>query len=143
VSEAIVEHRAAIGGEGNGSVAIPLVHPTHDAAAAMAFILERLAVEGGPLSARVAELPRLVMIKDQIAIEPNLVYTALQSFRDAVADSEARLVDTADGTRLEWPDGWVHVRASNTESIIRVIAESDTQARARELADWARDRLPV
>ena len=143
VSEAIVEHHAVIGGEGNGSVAIPLVHPTHDAAAAMAFILERLALAGRTLSQCAGDLPKLAMIKEQVAVEPHLIYTALQAFREAVPDGEVRVVDVADGIKMEWPDGWVHVRASNTESIIRVIAEAGNEARARELADWARDRLPV
>jgi phosphomannomutase len=49
----------------------------------------------------------------------------------------------ADGIKVEWPDGWVHVRASNTESIIRVIAEAGDATRAREMVDWARDRLRV
>ncbi len=143
VSEAIVEHHAVIGGEGNGSVAIPLVHATHDAAAAMVFILERLACEDRTLSQRVTDLPRLAMIKEQIAVEPHLIYTALQAFREAVPDGEFRVVELADGIKVEWPDGWVHVRASNTESLIRVIAEAANEARARDLADWARDRLPV
>jgi len=88
-------------------------------------------------------LPKLAMIKEQVAVEPHLIYTALQAFREAVPDGEVRVVDVADGIKMEWPDGWVHVRASNTESIIRVIAEAGNEARARELADWARDRLPV
>jgi phosphomannomutase len=142
VSEAIVEHHAVIGGEGNGSVAIPLVHATHDAAAAIVFLLERLACAGRPLSAIVADLPRLAMVKEQIAIEPHLIYTALQVFREALPEGEGRVVELADGIKMEWPDGWVHVRASNTESIIRVIAEAGDEARARDLADWARDRLP-
>ncbi len=142
VSEAIVEHRAAIGGEGNGSVAIPAVHATHDAPAAIAFLLDRLAHDGRPLSAVVANLPRLAMIKEQIPIEPSRIYTALQAFREAVPEGEGRVADLADGIKVEWPDGWVHVRASNTESIIRVIAEAGCESRARELADWAHDRLP-
>ena len=46
-----------------------------------------------------------------------------------------------DGVKVFWPDGWVHARVSNTESMIRVIAEAETPTRARELLDWARDRL--
>ncbi len=143
VSEAIVEHHAAIGGEGNGSVAIPGVHATHDAAAAIAFLLDRLAHDGRPLSSVVADLPRVTMIKEQIAVEPHLVYSALQAFRETMPEADSRVVEMADGIKMEWADGWVHVRASNTESMIRVIAEASTEARARDLVDWARDRLPV
>ncbi len=143
VSEAIVEHHASIGGEGNGSVAIPAVHATHDSAAAIVFILDHLARTGEHLSAIVERLPRLVMVKEQLAVEAHLIYTALQAFRDGVLEGDNGGVELADGIKVEWPDGWVHVRASNTESIIRIIAEAPDERRARELADWARDRLPV
>jgi phosphomannomutase len=143
VSEAILEHRAVVGGEGNGSVAIPAVHATHDSAAAIVTILDHLARTGTRLSELVAGLPRLTMVKEQIAVEAHVVYTALQEFREATAEGEVRFADLADGVKVEWPDGWVHVRASNTESIIRVIAEAGDLARAREMVDWARDRLRV
>jgi len=45
--------------------------------------------------------------------------------------------------KIQWPDGWVHVRASNTQSLVRVIAEAGDAARAQELADWARERLRI
>jgi phosphomannomutase len=51
------------------------------------------------------------------------------------------VLDETDGVRLDWPDGWVHVRASGTESMVRVIAEAVTPARAQDLAEWARERL--
>jgi len=47
----------------------------------------------------------------------------------------------SDGIKVSFDDGWIHVRASNTESIIRVIAEAEEPARAQELFDWARDRV--
>jgi hypothetical protein len=56
-------------------------------------------------------------------------------------EREGLAADTADGVVVSFDDGWVHVRASQTESMIRVIAEAATPARARELADWARDRM--
>ncbi|HEX7174476.1 MAG TPA: hypothetical protein VF240_04240, partial [Pyrinomonadaceae bacterium] len=49
--------------------------------------------------------------------------------------------DQTDGMKISWPDGWVHVRVSNTESMIRLIAEAEDVARASELLDWARDRV--
>ncbi|MGE5360982.1 MAG: phosphoglucosamine mutase [Bacteroidales bacterium] len=143
VSEAIVEHHAVVGGEGNGSVAVPAVHATHDSAAAIVIILDHLARTGARLSALVGELPRLTMVKEQIAVEAHVVYTALQEFREGLPDGDVRFADLADGIKVEWPDGWVHVRASNTESIIRLIAEAGDAVRAREMVDWARDRLRV
>jgi phosphomannomutase len=64
----------------------------------------------------------------------------LQGFRDEI-ERETLTTDVSDGIVVSWPDGWVHVRASQTESMIRVIAEADTPVRARDLVDWARDRL--
>jgi phosphomannomutase len=141
ISEAIVENRAVIGGEGNGSVAVPDILASADAAATIGLILEYLARSREPVSALVARVPALAMVKQQVAIEPSQIYSALQDFRDAVQDEAGTTVDLADGVRVEWADGWVHVRASNTESLIRVIAEADDERRANDLADWARERL--
>lgn len=141
ISEAILEHAAVIGGEGNGSVAVPRVQATHDSAAATGLILCHLAEAGASLSQLVSALPRLAMIKEHVAIEPSVVYSALQEFRDAVQDEAGAVVDLSDGVKVSFADGWVHVRASNTESIIRLIVEADTPSRATELMDWGRDRL--
>ncbi|MBZ5496908.1 MAG: phosphoglucosamine mutase [Acidobacteriia bacterium] len=141
VSEAVLEHHAVLGGEGNGSVIVPEVQAVPDSSAAIGLILEHLAATQKPLSVLVDELPRLSMIKSIMPVEPNLIYSALQSFRDRVQDECGTEVDSSDGVRIDWPDGWVHVRVSNTESIIRIIAEAEHESRARELTDWARERL--
>jgi phosphomannomutase len=143
VSEAILEHGAVLGGEGNGGVAVPEVQATHDSAAATALLLEHLARTGLPLSALVAELPAVAVHKVAVPVAPRLLFSALQDFRDAVGEVEGATVDHTDGVKIQWPDGWVHVRASNTQSLVRVIAEADDAVRARELADWARERLRV
>jgi phosphomannomutase len=140
ISEAILEYRAIIGGEGNGSVAVPRVQASHDSAATTGLILCYLASTGTKLSDVAARMPRLFMLKERVAIEPNVIYSALQAFRDAVED-EALETDLSDGVKVTFPDGWVHVRVSNTESMIRVIVEADTQARARDLMDWGLERL--
>lgn len=141
VSEAIVEHDAVVGGEGNGGVAVPGVHATHDSAAAIGLLLNRLATHGRPLSELVRALPKLVVRKEAVPVRPSLLYSALAEFREAVGDVEGATVDQTDGVKLSWPDGWVHVRASNTQSLVRIIAEAETKERARELLEWARERL--
>ncbi len=143
VSEAILEHHAVLGGEGNGGVAVPEVHATHDSAATIGLLLEHLARSGRPLSALVADLPTSVVRKLMLPVAPRLLFSALQEFREAVGEVEGATVDQTDGIKIVWPDGWVHVRASNTQSLLRVIAEADDAARAQELADWARERLRV
>jgi len=141
VSEAMIEHGAVVGGEGNGGVALPEIHATHDSAAAIGLIAEHLATSGRALSALVADLPALTMIKERVPVPPEAIYSALSEFREAVEDERGAVADATDGVKLAWPDGWVHVRASNTESLIRVIAEAATPERAAALVDWARERL--
>jgi len=141
ISEAMLDHRAVIGGEGNGSVAVPRVQPTHDSAATIGLLLSHLASAERPLSALADALPQTVMVKEHVPIEPNLIYRALQDFRDAVQEEAEGRTDLADGVKVGFPDGWVHVRASNTESMLRLIVEAHGTARARELVDWAHDRL--
>jgi phosphomannomutase len=79
--------------------------------------------------------------KVAIPVPPSLLYSALTEFRDAVEGAEGLTVDHTDGVKLLWPDGWVHVRASNTQSLGRIIAEAEEPRRAQELLDWARERL--
>ncbi len=141
VSEAIVEHAAVVGGEGNGGVAVPDVHATHDSAAAIGLLLHHFAADGRALSELVAELPALAVRKLAIPVPPSLIYSALAELRDAVGEVEGAAVDHTDGVKILWPDGWVHVRASNTQSLVRIIAEADGARRAQELLDWARERL--
>lgn len=141
VSEAILEHAAVVGGEGNGGVAVPEVQPSHDSAAAIALLLEHLVRTGRRLSALVAALPPLVVHKLALPVAPRLLFSVLQEFREVTAEVAGAVVDHTDGVKLVWPDGWVHVRASNTQSLVRVIAEAGDAARAQALVDWARERL--
>jgi phosphomannomutase len=140
VSEAIVEHHAVLGGEGSGGIIVPEVHPTHDSAAAIGLILERLARDSEVVSDFVAQLPHLTMIKHNIQLEPNRLYSILQSFR-LIVEREQLVYDLTDGIKVTFPDGWVHARVSNTESMIRLIVEAADGPQARQLLDWARDRM--
>lgn len=140
VSEAMAETGAVIGGEGSGGVIVPRVHLTHDSAAAVGLILEHMALAGERLSEVAARLPRFEMLKHNVAVEPNRIHSLLQRLHDEL-EREGIAYDQTDGIKVSWPDGWVHVRVSNTESLVRVIAEAEAPARARELLDWARDRV--
>jgi len=141
ISEAILEHAAVLGGEGNGAVAVPEVQPTHDSAAAIGLLLEHLARTGATLSALVAALPPAAVCKLALAVAPRLLFSVMQEFRDRVGRVEGAQVDHTDGVKVLFSDGWVHVRASNTQSLVRVIAEAQTAARAQELLEWARERV--
>src|SRR5438105_7195269 len=78
ISEAMFEHGAVLGGEGSGGVTVPQVHLTHDSAAAVGLILEGLARSGAPVSEMVRQLPRLLMLKHNLLVEPNRLYSVLQ-----------------------------------------------------------------
>ncbi|MFN2532458.1 MAG: phosphoglucosamine mutase [Pyrinomonadaceae bacterium] len=140
ISEAVLEQNAVLGGEGSGGVTVPEVHATHDSAAASGLILQALARCRMPISAVVGDLPRLTMLKHNVAVEPNRLYSLLQKFRAAV-EEEQMDYDLTDGIRVELRHAWAHVRASNTESLIRVIVEAEEPAVARNLLNWARDIL--
>ena len=140
ISEGLIEYKGILGGEGSGGVTVPEVHLTHDSAAAIGLILERLASKGERVSEAVQQLPRLKMLKHNVPVEPNRLYSVLQNFRVAV-EREHLACDLTDGIRVVLPEGWVHVRASNTESMIRIIVEAEELPGARNLLDWARDRL--
>jgi len=134
VVEAMQAHSAVLGGEGNGGVIDPRVGYVRDSFAAMALVLDLLAETGRPLSELVAELPRYAMVKDQYPLGDRPVAAGKLFDRIASAHPEAR-ADRRDGLRLDWPDRWVHVRPSNTEPIVRVIAEAAEPSEARALAD--------
>lgn len=140
ISEGLIEYKGILGGEGSGGVTVPEVHLTHDSAAAIGLILERLACKGERVSEAVQQLPRLKMLKHNVPVGPNRLYSVLQNFRVAV-EREHLACNLTDGIRVVLPEGWVHVRASNTESMIRIIVESEELPGARNLLDWARDRL--
>jgi phosphomannomutase len=134
VARKIIAVNAAIGGEGNGGVMYPALHVGRDAPVAAALVLALLAREKKTVSEMVASAPRYAIVKAKVARGPKLepVYEGL---RRAFAGTT---VDTQDGLRLAWPDRWLHVRPSNTEPIVRLIAEAPTAADAEKLIDEAR-----
>jgi phosphomannomutase len=140
ISEAMLEHRAVLGGEGSGGVTVPQVQLSHDSAATIGLILEGLAKSRQRISAIANDLPQLVMMKRNVPVEPHLLYSVLQNFRVDV-EGENLAYDLTDGIRVVLPEGWVHVRASNTESLIRIIVEAKDEVEAQNLIDWTRDRL--
>jgi phosphomannomutase len=124
-----VKPRAVIGGEGNGGVIYPDVHPCRDSFTAMGLILEALAASRGPISALARTLPRYVMVKEKIegsAERANRLVGALRKKYAALGK-----VDLRDGLKVDFPDHWIHVRPSNTEPVIRILAEAKTAAAAR------------
>ena len=134
ISEGLIESDGVLGGEGSGGVTVPQIHLTHDSAAAVGLILEGLVRSGERISEVVEQLPRLMMLKHNVAVEPNRLYSVLQNFRIAI-EREQLTYDLTDGIKVALPQGWIHVRASNTESMIRVIVEAEEATSAQTLLD--------
>jgi phosphomannomutase len=134
VAQKLIELHGVIGGEGNGGVIYPALHATRDGLLAAAIALDWLARDARPLSARVAELPPVAMVKRKL----DLKLEDLDSLQDALSrafpDGERNVLD---GVKYLWEDRWVQVRASGTEPIVRVLAEARTGAEAESLADRA------
>jgi phosphomannomutase len=125
---------AVIGGEGNGGVIDPRVGWVRDPFIGMALILSLMAEEGKPLSQLVADLPRFAMLKTKFAVPRERLAAAFDALRKRWPEAKA---NTDDGLRLDGPDWWLHVRGSNTEPVVRVIAEAPTEERAKQLCDEA------
>ena len=123
-----------LGGEGNGGVILPEVTWVRDSLSAMALVLDLLASRGEPLSAIVDALPRYAIEKTKLDLAS---IGGLAAVAPALAKLQAAFpgekVNYSDGVRVDFADGWVHLRASNTEPIARIIAEAPTTARAQEL----------
>ena len=124
------EVQALIGGEGNGGVIEPRVGFVRDSFVSMAYVLDGLASRRSPLHAWVDSLPKYTIIKDKLHCPRERVDRACAALRAAYRTA---LVTEGDGLRLDWPDRWVQVRASNTEPIIRVIAEAPSEGNAKAL----------
>ncbi len=131
VAEAMKESGALIGGEGNGGVIYPKVHYGRDAMVGIGLVLEMAARDGRPVSQIAAELPKYHMIKTKEECPPALGRRAV---RELAREAKGAVkVDTSDGLRIDWDDRWVHLRASNTEPVLRIIAEAKTEQDAARL----------
>jgi phosphomannomutase len=141
VVEVMKAEEAVLGGEGNGGVILPALHYGRDALVGVALFLQsftewregRGEEEEKTLSAYRKTLPEYVMAKKklEISIPKERLADVFTAIADAHPEAEA---DTRDGLKLDFPDSWVHLRASNTEPIIRIYTEAKTIDEAERLA---------
>lgn len=125
---------AVIGGEGNGGIIDPALHYGRDSLIGAALVLSHIALSGQNMNELRASYPDYFMIKDKVALSPTLDVEAKLAFIQEKYQSEAR-IDTTDGVKLDFEQGWIHLRRSNTEPIVRVYGEANTQQTAQALAD--------
>jgi phosphomannomutase len=133
VAEKMREVGAVIGGEGNGGVIDPRVGYVRDPFIGMGLILNLMAETGQSLSQLVAGLPSYTIVKDKYAVSRDRLPGLFTALEQRWPEARTNLLD---GLRLDWADRWVHVRPSNTEPIVRVIAEAPG---AEEAARLCRD----
>jgi phosphomannomutase len=130
VAKKMREVGAVIGGEGNGGVILPDVHLGRDAPVGIALVLQQLVEFGGTLSAFSESLPQYVIVKNKIELGKMAPAAALEKLQKIYRTEK---LDFTDGIKIVRPKSWVHIRASNTEPLIRVIAEAPTEKEANEL----------
>jgi phosphomannomutase len=134
VVDAMLKQNAVLGGEGNGGVIDPRVVLVRDSFVGMALLLDAMAARELPISRLADELPRYEIVKTKVPLAPDKVPAALSALEKHFADAQS---DRLDGLRLDWPGRWLLVRASNTEPIVRAIAEAETAEEAQRLCDEA------
>jgi phosphomannomutase len=131
VAKKMKEVGAIVGGEGSGGVILPASHIGRDAPVGIGLTLQHLAEFGGTVSELKQSLPQYSITKGKVdlgTLNPDEVLRRLQNKYSAKGK-----VTTADGLKLDFPEYWVHLRKSNTEPIIRIIAEAPQKAKADEL----------
>jgi phosphomannomutase len=127
VVQAMLRHDAIIGGEGNGGVIDTRIVPGRDSLVGMAYVLQLMSQTGKTISQLVEEIPRYQIIKSKFECRREDAERAVEALKAHFASEK---VDTQDGIRIDWEveRSWVHARPSNTEPIMRIIAEAPDAA---------------
>ncbi len=133
------ECEAVIGGEGNGGIIVPELHYGRDALIGIGLFLTHLAKSGLSMTELKASYPVYAMSKNKIQLDASMDVDAL--LEQASRQYPEAEVNTIDGVKLDFAQGWVHLRKSNTEPIIRIYAEAATREEADQLAHKVMDGL--
>lgn len=133
VVKVMQEKNAIIGGEGNGGVINPDLHPGRDALVGTAMALQLLAERNLKASEYRKSLPRFEMSKQKLQLA-DLGVDADQLLKKVTESFQKQNPNTVDGVKIDFENGWVHFRKSNTEPIVRVYSEAENKKAAEELA---------
>ncbi len=139
VVQKMKETGAAIGGEGNGGVIYPELHYGRDALVGIALFLSFLAQERESVSQIKQRYPQYEMIKDRIEIDKDLDLKIL--LNKVKEHYQGEKISDTDGIKVDWEDSWFHLRASNTEPIIRIYSEAKTKEKAEKKVKGVKDFL--
>ena len=133
VASKMKEMKSIIGGEGSGGVILPEVHLGRDAIVGIGLFLQLLTNYGGKASELKASLPQYEIVKNKIELGTLQPDEILKTLHGKYSKTEKTNFD--DGLKIDFPTSWVHLRKSNTEPIIRIIAEAKTKEDAAKLVD--------
>ncbi|TWT54176.1 Phosphoglucosamine mutase [Rubripirellula amarantea] len=134
VADMMIEVGATYGGEGNGGPIDPRVGYVRDSFVGMAQVLDLMAATGKPLSQLAAEIPKLHIHKSKATVTAERLPALFEALIAKYPEAEAQ---TGDGLRLSWQDKWLLVRGSNTEPIVRLIAEAESESEAVSMCEAA------
>jgi phosphomannomutase len=134
VADMMIAQNATYGGEGNGGPIDPRVGYVRDSFVGMAQVLDLMTSTGQSLAALADELPKLHIHKSKVTVSADRLPALFKKLQTKYADAT---VQTGDGLRLAWGDRWLLVRGSNTEPIVRLIAEAETAAEAKAMCESA------
>jgi phosphomannomutase len=133
VVETMKANDCIIGGEGNGGVIYPALHYGRDALVGIALFLSHLAEKQMKCSELRSIYPNYVISKNKISLEEGMNVDLILS--KVTEEFSNEKINTIDGVKIDFPEGWVHLRKSNTEPIIRIYAEHNSREKADELAE--------
>ena len=131
---------AVIGGEGNGGIIYPETHYGRDALVGIALFLTHLAKNFNSVSEMRATYPTYQMIKDKVVLSPSLDVDGILA--TVAKEFQHEKVNTIDGVKVDFSNGWVHLRKSNTEPIVRIYAEAPTLEEALVLIQQIKQHIP-
>ncbi|OGS20589.1 MAG: phosphoglucosamine mutase [Elusimicrobia bacterium RIFOXYA2_FULL_39_19] len=132
VVEGMIKHNALIGGEGNGGVIFPSVNFGRDSFVGIALVLQYMAETKKTLSEIVASLPKYKIVKTKLTLSKEKIEQALTKIKEIHKNDK---INTLDGIKIDFENSWVHLRASNTEPIVRIVGEAPTTEEAAALCE--------
>ncbi len=138
VTELMIQHQAVFGGEGNGGPIDPRVGFVRDSFVGMALVLDAMSARQSTLSSLIAELPQYAIHKTKVPVAADQLAATFDRLEKGFSDAKA---DRLDGLRLDWPNAWLLVRASNTEPIVRLVAEAPAADEAERLCQRAAELM--
>ncbi len=143
VTKLMRDTNAVIGGEGNGGVIYPALHYGRDALVGVALFLTLLAKKSMKVSELRRTYPEYIISKNRIDLTADMDVDAILARVAAQYNTDPKVekVTTIDGVKIDFADGWVHLRKSNTEPIVRVYSEAATEDRAAELAQGVMQQI--